>query len=412
MILSRQHFLMIIVLSGGLAMSMRALAGDVANPLDTTPNAPAAANPLDTNGKKDTANPLDSGVKKDAASSDSQMRFETYVLQDDPRGIGGEVARWLIPAGWKVDGGMIWDLSNNYPAQVNIRIYDPNSLAAFGTYPAMYFCWSADNRAFPQGTKYGGELVEPPVKDQFEALTKVVLPTVRHDLVQARIVETEKLPKLSQLIFNNLPPGPHAQSLISSGRARFEYDVKGQPVVEDFYIVYRQDVNPRLRFESWYVENLTSVRGPKDQIDKLREMHDVMLRSAIPNLAWYSDYSKLVIGRFKQETIAALRAGAAAKAQADRAHAVSDAEREQYEKYQQNQDNISEARAETMRGETPYLNSDGSRVVLPSEYGHAFSDGNGQFIVSNDPNYNPNSDPNLHSTFTQLQQAPTLPNRN
>ena len=60
------------------------------------------------------------------------------MLQDDPRGIGGEVGRWLIPAGWKVDGGMTWDFSCVLPAQVNIRIYDPNSVAAFAAYPALF----------------------------------------------------------------------------------------------------------------------------------------------------------------------------------------------------------------------------------------------------------------------------------
>jgi hypothetical protein len=397
----------------GIAVHARG-ADDATNPLDPTSGAPAAVNPLDPSAAPPASgqNPLDPGPKKAVADPASLMRFETYVLQDDPRGIGGEVGRWLIPAGWKVQGGMQWDLSNGFPAQVNIRIYDPNSAAAFGAYPGLFFYWGADNRLFPQGTKYGGSLVEPPMKDQFEALNKVLIPQFRKDLANARIVDQEKLPKLSQLVFKNLPPGPGVQGLVASGRERFAYEVQGTPVVEDFYVVYRQNIHQRLHYENWAIQFVTSVRGPKDQMDRLREMHDVMLRSATPNVAWYSDYTKFVVGRFQQDTLASLRAGAAAKAQADRAHAVSDAERQQYEKYQQNQDDISEARAETTRGETPYTDTDGNRVVLPSDYGRVFSDGSGGYIATNDPNYDPNGDLSLHSTYTQLQQAPTLPNRN
>ena len=130
------------------------------------------------------------------------------------------------------------------------------------------FYWSANNGVFPQGTKYGGELVEPPVKDQFEALNKVVIPQFRKDLAHAHVIETEKLPKLAQLVYKALPPGPNAQGTVMAGRERFEYEVKGKKVVEDFYVVYRLNVNPRLHIESWAIQNVTSVRrieGPDRQ---------------------------------------------------------------------------------------------------------------------------------------------------
>jgi hypothetical protein len=58
-----------------------------------------------------------------------------------------------------------------------------------------------------------------------------------------------------------------------------------------------------------------------------------------------------------------------------------------------------------MRGETPWDAGDGNKVLLPADYGHAWRDGNGQFVVSDDASYDPNTDPNnTHITWTPMEQ--------
>jgi hypothetical protein len=68
-------------------------------------------------------------------------------------------------------------------------------------------------------------------------------------------------------------------------------------------------------------------------------------------------------------------------------------------------DRISQARSDTMRGIARYDIGGGEHVELPNNYQHAWRGENGQYIVSNDPLYNPNTDPNSGTNWTQLQQA-------
>jgi hypothetical protein len=152
---------------------------------------------------------------------------------------------------------------------------------------------------------------------------------------------------------------------------------------------------------------VTSVRGLKGQLNQLREMHDVMLRSSTQNLQWFDAYTQYEVSKFNAERLASIRAGQAARAQAHQSDIVNEGIKERYESLQKSNDEMSEARAETMRGETPWQEPDGSKVLLPSEYGHAWRDSSGQYIVTNDPQYDPNSDINLKSTssWSSLEQA-------
>jgi len=51
-----------------------------------------------------------------------------------------------------------------------------------------------------------------------------------------------------------------------------------------------------------------------------------------------------------------------------------------------------------MREVKPWKTTDGDSVKLPNKYGYAWEGANGEIIMNNDPQYNPNSDPNLTPT--------------
>ncbi len=61
---------------------------------------------------------------------------------------------------------------------------------------------------------------------------------------------------------------------------------------------------------------------------------------------------------------------------------------------------------DTITDVTAYNTSAGEQVKLPSFWKDAYSDGNGNFIMSNDPSFNAVNNPNLNGNWQQLQQAP------
>jgi len=128
-----------------------------------------------------------------------------FTLNDDPQHIGGPVSKFLIPVGWKTDGGLVWDMSSARPAQIKLKVYDPTGRRLL-IYPALFY-YSTRSPQMRPGTKYLGRVIQQPPSDQFEAL-KMVIAAYRPDVSNATFVETEKLPKMSQAAYNALPPGP------------------------------------------------------------------------------------------------------------------------------------------------------------------------------------------------------------
>ena len=338
------------------------------------------------------------------------MRFESYSLKDDPTYIGGEVCKLLIPSGWKVEGGIVWDMSNtNFPAGSKVRIYNPQGPEAFSSYPDLFHYWSTNAvsmQTMPPGSNYYGSIVRRPIDDVFRSIVEVAIPKYRKDLANARVIEKEELPKWADEALKNMPVIAECQNLAKAGRIRFEYDVNGQTVHEDVYAVLSAILTPRLQFMNWDVKQIISIRGPKGKMQELKALQQVMERSSRANLAWVNKYVQFVEMRHSIAMGEIEQVGIRSKIFSNLNNDVSATIRSNYENAQRSNDRISEARSQTTRGVTAYDAGGGYKVELPSQYNHAWGSPDGQYIVSNDSNYNPNADNNNnHSTYTELQQA-------
>ena len=213
-------------------------------------------------------------------------------MKDDPSYIGGDVVTFLIPAGWKVDGGVHWDMASTYPAQVGTYIYDPNGARWFGVYPSLLYYWDDRNNRLgyhpPVGSKYAGGVVEPPIEDVFKAIQQVVVPTFRKELAHARVVETEKLPKLAKFVFDHSFGLPGQMQTVTAGRMRFEYQVNGQTVQEDVTAALTLRPNPQFKVMNWNISSIISTRGVKGSLDDLKMTRLIMQRSTRFDLKWYN----------------------------------------------------------------------------------------------------------------------------
>ena len=344
-----------------------------------------------------------------AATQPSLMRFQRFVINDDPTYTGMEVTRGIIPAGWTMKGGVVWDLRDARPAQFRLHAGDPQDLAAFDVYPNHFFYWSAAaaRGQVAQGVRYMGELVEPPPTDQFDAVAKVIIPLHRPDLAQANVVEREKLPKVAEAIFKDFAQSPAWEYGVAVGRMRFEYDLHGKTVQEDMYVAYKRATNPRLGFMNWSVENVTSTRGIKGNLEQLNLVRAVMAKGAAPNLAWYNKVTQFVLMRQKatmqQLADQEQRRQIFMKLSSD----VSEENKRAFESHMHNIDVQSDSYGNYMREVSPWKTSDGGAIKLPTQYGHAWEGTNGEILMNNDPRYDPNSDPNnSRATWTRMEQIP------
>jgi hypothetical protein len=344
------------------------------------------------------------------AAATAPVRFQRFVINDDPTYTGMEVSRGVMPGGWKLKGGVVWDLRDGFPAQFRIHIGDAEDVAAFDIYPDQHCFWStnaAQNRNFPPGSRYMGSVVQAPPADQFQALTKVILPRYRPDLAQARIVDQQKMPKVAEAAFRAMAQNPGYQYWAMAGRMRFEYELHGQAVQEDMYVVVKLATNLRLHFTNWVVESVTSTRGPKGTLEQLNTLRALMTQAIQPNIAWYNKVTQFILIRQKMTLQKLAAQEERRKIFMKLKEEISEENKQAFENHMHDIDVRSNAFADYTREVSPYRTGDGKTVKLPNKYGMAFEGANGEILLSNEPGYNPNSDPNqARTTWTPLQQVP------
>jgi hypothetical protein len=130
-----------------------------------------------------------------------------------------------------------------------------------------------------------------------------------------------------------------------------------------------------------------------------------MLFSARPNLEWFDQY--MAVSQILVQGANQTQAQIMERARIQRAASqhVSETIRSTYQARQATMDRVALNYDEkAVRGVQAYKNPlDGSRVEVPNEYEHVWTNPQGQYIYSNSPSYNPNLDSNLH--WQELEKA-------
>jgi hypothetical protein len=322
----------------------------------------------------------------------------------------------LIPATWKFDGfvaagaGTSGCFSDFFAMSADAKSADgsiemqmmPQTTWQYVDDPAGQKYLNHQNE---QDTKYGVKpcKVRAPVRAA-DLMKQSILPQLRKGKT---VVSIGPYPELDQLARGRLGLLPASGGNLGTirtdaARARLSYDDdKGQPVEEwiTAVVVVRTVPAGRGSGYDWRLVNLMSLRAPKGQLDGNDKLFLLIASTLHPDPNWktYSDgvITKLyqaktqeiakqnaIIAQFQQHVIDTIN-GVVANQQAG-------AERAAY-----GQDQI-------IRGVQTFRDpSSGATYEMSSQYNHAWLNGNNEYIMSDDPNYNPNGD--LNGNWTQLQ---------
>src|ERR1017187_9732659 len=349
------------------------------------------------------ASPL---ANRDASTPPVTMRLKPYVITDDQGFKGMEVLHGVMPVDWTLKGGVTWKMALGIPNQIRIHWGDAQDLCSFDRYPAILFSWSNDvgrgGRIQP-GQVLNGNIIKQPPTDQFDAFDKVIFQMMRPDLAKAKVVDKEKLPDAAKAIYAQVNTDPNWPVVVAVGRETLEYELHGQTVQEIISGVLEIGGDQRLGgFKIWSVSQATSKRAPKGAFDQLKPINAVMTQSLQMNPAWNQKVAAL-INQHRQKALAN-QAQASADQQARfnaiesriaSTSAANDAQHAAYWQHSADLNRQSQNRADVMREVSSWKDSNGTSYILPTQYGHAWSGADGTILMNNDPNYNPNSDPQL-----------------
>lgn len=358
------------------------------------------------------------GVDSAFAQPANSIRLKTLVVQDTRLGL--PAFRVLIPADWQGQGKVIWRAHAVLPTTSMMTAWNPKGSEAVRVYPNIPFVEgvreaSANiaaiagphamqfvNNSFPEGSHYLGNEVRRFVGGPKEYVTQILLPRMRPEIKGYRVTGMEEMPRWAQETVVQAGTAPGVTVHAQAARVRIEYQENGRAIHEDFFILL-----PRVSFQGmsyWGAESASSVRADAGKLDAANKIHNAMLVSLKIDLRWYSverQISQLLIQDFykHQANIMALSEHIA-RTQNEISNMISSS----YWNRQKSLDRIHSNFSQYIRGVNTYVSPSSSYPVeLPSGYNHAWVNGLGEYILSNDSFFNPNQ--TSSGKWTQMKKA-------
>lgn len=328
----------------------------------------------------------------------------------DQQGIGVEAFHMLIPADWQFEGGVHWVLNNpGAPAAIAFRAYNPQGKEAFEVFPNVNCYWTNNpmiTAMYPIGGLYFGNEVRPPMP-ALQALLQLVVPRHRGHMPGLQIVRQEQLPNLAQQIRADIQsPVPQTLPSVTDGaRVRLRYD----DVEEDIFgVVELVQVGMPMMMGMvehiyWTAEYLLAFRARAGQLDTLDDTFKAITRSFRLNPQWYGRYMEVSQYLVQNQIQQIQHIGQLSRIISQTSSQISDMMMDSYYQRQQVYDRISTGFSQAIRGVDEYHDPFKEYgVELPGGYRHAWANSLGEYILTDDPNFNPNIGSNL--TWQEMER--------
>jgi hypothetical protein len=225
---------------------------------------------------------------------------------------------------------------------------------------------------------------------------------------QMTVVSVEPFPVLDQLVRqqNGLPPTDDRNGgvRIDAIRVRLEFEQDGKPMEVWFAVAL---VTQTYRVGRGFLYDMhaagqTIMGAPKGKLDANDKLFKVVLSSIQPT-PQYSAYTNKWIANYYQ--IQAKKEAAMDRVQADLDNFITQTYMHMSANAQQVSDQGFRANDQNLRDVQTFRDpTTGRRVELSNQYGHAWLNGANEYVMSDDPNFNPNAQ--LSGSWNQLQPVP------
>lgn len=318
---------------------------------------------------------------------------------------GIEAFSLLIPEGWSFSGGIDWDLSNpGMPAFAAFTVSKGSGPEEMEVFPRQPFFWTNNQMllaTFPVGSKYFGNEVSP-VKGASDSLERIIIPRFRKNAKGLKITEKKPAPELAaQVKEQNMQQGVNmttdAASIrieYSENKKTFEEEIWGAVISWSFSMPTMAGV---VTNTNWTIDYVFSFKAEKGKLDQNSKLFQAMISSFRLNPLWFSKYQQLTDYLIKAQIQRINHIGEISRIISRTSNEISDMNMRAYNQRQKAYDNMSENFSDYVRGVERYYNPSESRnVELPSGYRSAWANSSGEYVMSEQEDFNPNIGSNLN----------------
>ena len=347
---------------------------------------------------------LSVGVCWAAPTGTPTLRLKTFTYVDQ-EGTGIEAFRFLMPTDWQFEGGIKWLLDRpGAPASAHFRVFNPAGTEALEVFPNQPFFWT-DNPLIqsvsPVGSRYFGNEVLPPA-EALEVLKNVVIPRYRTGVADLKIVQEQALPELAKALAPPTQQAPGVSSSSTGAKVRLEYQQDEVPMEEEIYGVVEcvffssPSIYGVTTNVVWTAEYLFALKAQKGTLDSQAPLFQTMVFSFRLNPQWFSKYIQLTEMLIQNQIRQIHNIGELSRYISQTSNEISDMMMDSYNQRQAVYDRISTDFSQMIRGVDEYYDPvSQTPVELPTGYTNAWVNGLGEYVLSDNPNFNPNLGSNL-----------------
>ena len=333
------------------------------------------------------------------------LRFRKYTYVDQ-QGTGLEAFSFLMPSDWKFEGGMQWILDNPaMPAVTAFKVFNPSGKEQFEVFPNHCYFWTSNPQQLllsPPGSTYFGSVVMRPVTAE-EALLNVILPEFRNGFPGLEVILHQEVPELPEALGAGNQSQGFVRSEATGAKLRAGYRLDGVAMEEEIYAVVESITFPIQSMYGtfyntiWYIDYIFSFRAEKGKLESNTKVFQTITSSFKLNPAWYAKYSNVIEYMAQQQITRIQSIGEFSRMLSRMSDQMSAQNLQQFEARGEVYDRVSQKFSDNTLGIDRYFDPhEGREVELPSGYNHAWSNNNGEYIMSDNPNFNPNVGSNLH----------------
>lgn len=324
-----------------------------------------------------------------------------------------EVLRMLIPADWKFEDQVQWDNGQlGCPAnvvQVRFRATAPDGVTGLESFPSFSWTWTDDPmmQSIQQQQAANRTGCAPyPVMGAADFVRNMVIPALRQGARPGAVEPLASVAQVEQRIAEQ-----NARQLIQAGyvrgvrvdaaRVRLDYDVGGRPVEEwmsatvsarampaaNSADIMQGNLNYNMNTYSVGAYNVFGVRAPKGQLDANASLFASMVASVRVSPQYQAALTQFIlnIGKINMEG-ARDRQRIWQEANAS----IQNTWRETQRMQQESQARQAEQFGQAIRGVENFVDpSTNERVELSSGYRNAWTNGKGEYLLSDSPGFDP-----------------------
>jgi hypothetical protein len=355
-----------------------------------------------------------------AAAETGYVRLRMVEIPDEQGFERPVVAlRFLAPTDWRIEGGVRWNLPLQCQAElatVHVRASAPDGALAFEILPARVWLWwddPAEVEYWRMGAGPGNQCAIAPPMGAADFLAQSLPGTFRPPF---QVIGVEPLPEMAaalaaeaeQLAALNTPFQTDAARL----RVRYDDGASEEWLTAGVLQMAMQAMSSgaamqgRIAMATQYISSASRVfglRAPAGRLDQQERLFATVVASVQVNPLWDAALNRLALNLAQiQIESAAERSRIWSEAAAE----VSRVRIAAWESQQASQDDIAQAWSQTMRGvETFAEPGDAVTVELQSGFDNAWSNGVGEYVLSDRPSFNPNT-VFTNQNWTRMERRP------